>query len=145
MGGEMSAWPVGDAPRDATALARRFEQVDRRYGPVPIRWWSGGRPDRERLRWQMEQPGDSVLLDLGDVRGAAEVRVNNAPAGTLPWSPYRAGISGYLSPGTNDLEVIVRGTLAGYLDSASLTPAVTRGQARRGLFGPVTVIFHSRS
>ena len=90
-------------------------------------------------------PGDLVLLDLGDVRGTAEVRVNDAPAGTLTWSPYRAEITGYLSRGTNDLEVIVRGALAGYLDSASPTPAVTRGQARHGLFGPVSVRFHSRS
>ena len=51
----MSAQPVGDDPRDATALARSFEQADRRYGPVPIWWWSGGRLDRARLRWQMEQ------------------------------------------------------------------------------------------
>ena len=51
----MAAWPVADDPRDATSLARRFERIDQRYGPVPIWWWSGERLDRARLRWQMEQ------------------------------------------------------------------------------------------
>lgn len=89
--------------------------------------------------------GGSVLLDLGDVRGAAEVWANGVLAATLTWSPYRADITASLRPGANDLEIIVRGTLAGYLDSASPTPAVTRGQERHGLFGPVTVMFHPRS
>jgi hypothetical protein len=85
-------------------------------------------------------PGDSVLLDLGQVRGSAEILVNQVPAATLTWSPYKADITAYLRPGANDLEVIVRGTLAGYLDCASPTPAVTRGQDRHGLFGPVSVL-----
>jgi hypothetical protein len=84
--------------------------------------------------------GDSVLLDLGEVRGSAEVLVNQVPAATLAWSPYKADITTYLRPGANDLEVIVRGTLAAYVGSASPTPAVTRGQDRHGLFGPVAVL-----
>jgi hypothetical protein len=87
-------------------------------------------------------PGDSVLIDLGDVRGSAEVVVNQTPAATLAWSPYRADITAYLRPGANDVEIIVRGTLAGYLGSASPTPAVTKGQDRHGLFGPVAMLLH---
>ncbi len=93
---------------------------------------------------QVDQPrsGDSILIDLGDVRGSAEVRVNQTPAATLAWSPYRADITAYLRPGANDVEIIVRGTLAGYLGSASPTPAVTRGQDHHGLFGPVALLLH---
>ena len=68
--------------------------------------------------------------------------VNQTPAATLAWSPYRADITAYLRPGANDVEIIVRGTLAGYLGSVSPTPAVTRGQDRHGLFGPVVVLLH---
>jgi hypothetical protein len=93
---------------------------------------------------QVDQPGpdDSVLIDLGEVRGSAEVVVNQTPAATLAWSPYRADITAYLRPGANDVEIIVRGTLAGYLGSASPTPAVTRGQDRHGLYGPVVILLH---
>jgi hypothetical protein len=42
-------------PRNAGELADRFGTLDPAYGPVPIWWWSGGRLDRERLRWQMSQ------------------------------------------------------------------------------------------
>ena len=75
MGGEMSAQPVGDDPRDATALARSFEQADRRYGPVPIWWWSGARLDRARLRWQMEQLcSQGVMPGRRDVPGPPRAR-----------------------------------------------------------------------
>jgi len=93
---------------------------------------------------QVDQPGpdDSVLIDLGEVRGSAQVVVNQTPAATLPWSPYRADITAYLRPGANDVEIIVRGTLAAYLGSASPTPAVTRGQDRHGLYGPIVMLLH---
>ncbi|HEY2521707.1 MAG TPA: hypothetical protein VGJ19_16460 [Streptosporangiaceae bacterium] len=101
---------------------------------------------RRTIQVEPPGPGGSVLLDLGQVRGTAEVRVNQRPAATLTWSPYKADITAYLRPGANDLEVIVRGTLAGYLASASPTPAVTRGQDRHGLFGPVALLMlHSHS
>jgi hypothetical protein len=100
---------------------------------------------RRTIHAEAPGPGDSVLLDLGEVRGTAEVLVNQSSAATLTWSPYKADITAYLHPGVNDLEVIVRGTLAGYLGSASPTPAVTRGQDRHGLFGPVAMLLcHSR-
>jgi hypothetical protein len=95
---------------------------------------------RRTIHAERPGPGDSILLDLGEVRGSAEVLINQVPAATLTWSPYQADITAYLRPGANDLEVIVRGTLAGYLGSASPTPAVTRGQDRHGLFGPVALL-----
>jgi hypothetical protein len=95
---------------------------------------------RRTIHVEAPGPADSVLLDLGEVRGTAEVLVNQTSAATLAWSPYKADITAYLRPGVNDLEVIVRGTLAGYLGSASPTPAVTRGQDRHGLFGPVAML-----
>ncbi|MGI8697396.1 MAG: hypothetical protein ACR2JQ_12265 [Mycobacteriales bacterium] len=82
-------------------------------------------------------PGEIVILDLGEVRGSTEVRVNGTLAATVIWSPYCADVTAYLRAGRNELQVIVRGTLAGYLDDASPTPAVGRGQARHGLLGPV--------
>jgi hypothetical protein len=85
---------------------------------------------------------ETLVLDLGDVRGSVEVRVNDAPVATLMWSPYRADITSHLRSGTNDVEIVVRGTLAGYLDDASPTPAVYKGQARHGLLGPVRLLRH---
>jgi hypothetical protein len=97
---------------------------------------------RRTIQVDQPGPGDSILIDLGDVRGSAEVVVNQTLAATLAWSPYRADITAYLRPGANDVEIVVRGTLAGYLGSASPTPAVTRGQGHHGLFGPVALLLH---
>ncbi len=83
---------------------------------------------------------ESVLLDLGEVRGSVEVRLNGSEVAKLVWSPYRADLTRHLRAGANELEVIVCGTLAGYLDDASPTPAVYRGQTRHGLIGPVRLL-----
>ncbi|HYN95008.1 MAG TPA: hypothetical protein VES42_14260, partial [Pilimelia sp.] len=82
-------------------------------------------------------------VDLGEVRGTAEVSVNGRPAGVLAFGPYRLDVSGLLRPGDNDVEVVVRGTLAGYLDDVSPTPAIAAGQTRTGLLGPVRFVRHA--
>ncbi|MFE3602133.1 hypothetical protein [Streptomyces sp. NPDC059142] len=82
-------------------------------------------------------PAGRVVLDLGEVRGTADVLVNGALVDRLVWGPWRTEITGALRPGDNDLEIVVRSTLAGYLDDASPTMAVAAGQVRTGLFGPV--------
>ncbi len=86
--------------------------------------------------------GGHSVLDLGDVRGTAEVRVNGTLAARLVWGPWRAEVTEYLRPGENEVEVIVRGTLAGYLDDASPTAGVYAGQVRTGLLGPVVLRRH---
>ncbi|HEY2240840.1 MAG TPA: hypothetical protein VGI21_18710 [Streptosporangiaceae bacterium] len=110
------------------------------WGRFGLGSFGGSVSYRRTIHAEASGPGDSVLLDLGEVRGSAEVLINQMPAATLTWSPYQADITAYLRPGANDLEVIVRGTLAGYLGSASPTPAVTRGQDRHGLFGPAAIL-----
>lgn len=86
--------------------------------------------------------GGRSVLDLGEVRGTAEVTVNGRPAGTRVWGPWHVEVTGLLRPGPNAVEVRVRGTLAGYLDDASPTSGVYAGQVRSGLFGPVRLIHH---
>jgi len=83
------------------------------------------------------------VLDLGEVRGAADIVVNGTLAETRVWGPWRAEVTGLLRPGANTVEIVVRGTLAGYLDDASPTQGVYAGQVRTGLFGPVTLRRHT--
>ncbi|MBO0827513.1 MAG: hypothetical protein J2P24_07005 [Streptosporangiales bacterium] len=88
--------------------------------------------------------GTRTVLDLGDVRGTADVVVNGALVGRLVWSPWCAEVTDALRPGENEIEVVVRGTLAGYLDDASPTAAVAKGQVRTGLFGAVRLVHHRK-
>jgi hypothetical protein len=81
-----------------------------------------------------------VVLDLGAVRGTAEVAVNGVPCGERVWGPWTVEVTDALRSGTNTVEVVVRGTLAGYLDDASPTRAIAAGQVRTGLFGPVRLL-----
>jgi hypothetical protein len=85
------------------------------------------------------------VLDLGEVRGTADVHVNGTLAARLVWGPWRAEVTEHLRPGANEVEVVVRGTLAGYLDDASPTLGVYAGQVRTGLLGPVALRWHARA
>jgi hypothetical protein len=89
----------------------------------------------------VDRPGDgSVVLDLGAVRGTAEVTVNGAPAGVRIWSPYRFDLTGLLRNGGNRIGVTVRNTLAPEIDDTSPTLGVYAGQRRSGLLGPVRLL-----
>jgi hypothetical protein len=93
-------------------------------------------------RRQIELDPDSrrVELDLGIVRGTAEVHLNGEHAGTRIWSPYRFDLTDLVRPGTNDLEVSVRNTLAPYLGDASPTPHVYPGHRTSGPLGPIRLL-----
>jgi hypothetical protein len=92
-----------------------------------------------RYRTTFTAPSGRVVLDLGEVRGTADVTVNGTLVDRLVWGPWRTEVTDALRDGENELEILVRGTLAGYLDDASPTTAVAAGQVRTGLFGPVRI------
>lgn len=81
----------------------------------------------------------STTLDLGAVRGTAEVRVNGVDCGTRICAPYRFDVTEALRNGANDVDVLVLGTLGPYLDAVSPTHFVFDGQRTTGLCGPVTL------
>jgi hypothetical protein len=81
-----------------------------------------------------------VHLDLGTVRGTAEVHVNGRPAGVRIWSPYRFDLTGLVTAGSNRLTVTVFNTLGPLLDDTSPTAGVYAGQRVSGLLGPVRLL-----
>ena len=85
-------------------------------------------------------PLDDVALDLGTVRGTAEVFVDGESAGVRVCSPYRFDLSGRLGRGPVALEVLVLNTLGPHLDAVSPTPYVFPGQRASGLLGPVRLL-----
>jgi hypothetical protein len=103
-----------------------------------LRGYSGG----VRYRRTVAVEGGGHVLDLGRVRGTAEVRVNGASAGVRVCSPYVFDLSGVLRPGDNELEIDVFNTLAPLMGATSPTPFVFAGQRVSGLFGPVRLIRH---
>ncbi|MBB3128224.1 hypothetical protein FHS19_002878 [Paenibacillus rhizosphaerae] len=89
-------------------------------------------------------PKGRVILDLGEVRGTAEVRVNERQAGICIWSPYRLDVTELLTVGNNRIEITVFNTIANYLHGASPTHYIVEGQLRSGLFGPVRLLSETR-
>ena len=85
-------------------------------------------------------PEGRMVLDLGRVRGTAEVWVNGQPLGARIWAPYRFDITAAVHDGENRVEVLVLNTLAPYLRSTSPTNYVFGEQEVSGLMGPVRVV-----
>jgi hypothetical protein len=102
--------------------------------------YSGGVRYRQTLvRDNPDQAGVRTLLDLGRVRGTAEVQVNGELVGVRIWSPYVFDLTDHLRPGENELRVSVYNTLGPYMQAISPTPFVFPGQTVSGLLGPVTL------
>ncbi len=93
--------------------------------------YSGG----VRYRTTVTARSGPGVLDLGRVRGTAEVTVNGRPCGIRVCSPYAFDVD--LDDGDNVVEILVLGTLGPYLDEVSPTHFVFAGQRVSGLFGPV--------
>jgi beta-galactosidase/beta-glucuronidase len=112
---------------------------------VGLRDYSGMVRYRQEISLPEVPPDGRMLLDLGDVRGSAEVRVNGTPAGTCVVAPFRVDITDAARSATGSLtiEVDVANTLGPYLDATSPTPFVLGGQTISGLFGPVRLLHRS--
>ena len=134
--------------RRGGALLDRPVEVTTTAGTAPLVPWHelglgalGGAVHYSR---QLDIPpvteGVDIVLDLGEVRGTVEVRIDGALVEALFAGPWRVRLTEAVSRGGSfELEVTVRGTLAGYLSVASPTSAVAAGQTIAGLLGPVHV------
>ena len=99
------------------------------------------------------KPGQSIFLDLGDVREIAEVFINGQSAGILWKAPFRAEITEHLRPGKNELKIEVMNLWINRLVADGKLPEAERltqtnirsGQdweaQPAGLLGPVHLTF----
>ena len=131
----LSGGAVLTGPLAFTVGAGRMALVD--WQDAGLAGHSGG--VRYRRRLEPVPRGSRVTLDLGAVRGTAEVVVDGERAGVRVCSPYVFDLTGRLGPAGALVEILVLNTLAPHLDAVSPTPYVFPGQRRSGLFGPVTV------
>jgi hypothetical protein len=119
------SWPIVRQTGEPLAVNGPWEIRFVEGGPVlpaPARLetlasWTGlADPEAQRFAGaacystSVKLPGntpDHWILDLGDVRESARVRVNGRPAGVLVAHPFRLDLSGFLKPGPNTIEIEV--------------------------------------
>lgn len=108
-----------------------------------LRGFSGHAVYTTRFAISSSDIGGRFVLDLGNVKDVAEVRINGKPAATLLLHPYRADITGLVQAGQNDLEVSVTNTLFNYMvlrEPRTFRPGPAEnpsGLMSGGLIGPV--------
>ena len=152
-------WQVAFDPKWGGPASVQFDKlVSWTERPEPgIKFYSGTATYSQTFDWDASsQPtnGESrVLLDLGDVRELAEVKLNGQSCG-ITWSPpFRVDVSRALRLGANKLEVEVVNFWPNRIigdQSLPRSERLTRTNVRKltrdtplmrsGLFGPVTLV-----
>lgn len=79
------------------------------------------------------------VIDLGRVRGTAEVIVNGKSTGIRLWHPYRFDMTDAVKKGKNRIEIRVFNTLGPHFDVGHPSGHVFENQTLSGLFGPVMI------
>lgn len=91
-----------------------------------------------------------VLLDLGEVKDAAEVMINGVSAGQLVVHPFTVDVRPMLRAGDNEIQVTVVNSLTNYMSTIQL-PKAPGSQMRHydpipaGLMGPVSLRYEAGS
>ncbi len=115
-----------------------------------VKYYSGTATYRTEFSWPAGDTGGPVVLNLGEVRELAEVRLNGRALGILWSPPFRVSVDQALRPGTNRLEVDVVNFWPNRIigdDALAQSQRVTRTNIRKltretqlmpsGLLGPV--------
>ncbi len=110
---------------------------------TPLKSWedlgtqsfSGPATYRKQFTVPAAQAGRRVLLEIGDVRDYARIKVNGKELEERAWQPYRWDITSAVKPGSNDLEIQVNATSSGRAGFGRAAPP-----AASGLFGPVRLV-----
>lgn len=110
-----------------------------------LRGFSGRGVYTTRFSVASVEPGNRIVLDLGNVKNVAEVKVNGKAAGTLLLHPYRVDVTELVRAGENDLEIAVTNALFNYMmmrEPRTFRPGPTEnplGLMSAGLIGPVQI------
>lgn len=151
-----------DLQAESQVVVLRVEQERGRYGgaafDAPVRFevgegrmplgdwtqlglphYSGGVVYEREVALPAEYAGQDLVLDLGRVRGTAELWVNGQRVGVRLWSPYRFSLRGRMRRGRNHLRLLVYNTLGPHFGDGYPTPYVYPGQTVSGILGPVQI------
>jgi hypothetical protein len=103
------SWAVSFDPKWGGPESAQFDSlVSWPTRPEPgIKFYSGKAVYRKSFDLPAGANGQSLWLDLGEVRELAEVKLNGQSCGIAWASPFRLDISRAAKPGTNQLEIEV--------------------------------------
>lgn len=151
--------PTMDAPN----ISWNFEPWNRREVSYPqmkeltsgswmkkgLEFYSGSGVYEKEIELPTRYVGREVVLDLGKVRVAAEVWINDEYVGTRVWSPYSFEVGYLLKKGINTIKIIVSNTLANYysqFEEFRDQPLASGGYLPKdlesGLLGPVKLLVY---
>jgi hypothetical protein len=141
-------WQAAFAPVHGAPFSREFAQLtDLTTSPdAAVAGFAGHVTYRASFDSPPETPRAALTLDLGQVQGTAEVRLNGRSLGQRWWGQRRFALSGAILAGRNDLEIIVGTALFNYVRSLRDNPMARAWTEKAspdepcGLLGPVQIL-----
>ncbi len=138
-------WRVSFTPVQGEPFTREFRQLtDLTSSPdAAVAAFSGQVNYRTSFDSPPEGTGAELTLDLGQVHGTAEVRLNGRPLGLRWWGQRRFALAGALATGRNELEIVVGTALFNHVRSLRDNPMARAWTEKAepgepsGLLGPV--------
>jgi hypothetical protein len=110
----LAAMPL-EGEWSVTIGGKPFETALKSWQELGQPGYSGPGTYRKTFRLPPEAKGKQILLDLGEVRYSAALKLNGRDLGARAWRPFEWNITAALRPGENKLEIEVRNTAANEL------------------------------
>ena len=104
-----------------------------------LKCYSGKAVYKKSVRIKKYETDTRFLLELGDVRQTAAVKINGAQAAVLTYPPYTCDVTDLLADGENEIEITVANTLCNHYATVPSGYANYPEDAASGLLGPVLI------
>jgi hypothetical protein len=131
-------WTVNLNGKELTTPLKSWEALGTTSFAGPVTY-------RKQFTVPATPAGKRLFLEIGDVHEYARLKVNGKELEAHAWQPYRWEVTRLLNPGSNELEIEVRATVAGGRGGANAAAGGGRGRGNAappasGILGPVRLV-----
>jgi hypothetical protein len=141
-------WQVSFGPMQGEKFSGKWDNLENltKSTDARVAAFAGEVVYRTSFDFSASSAREEIILDLGQVHGTAEVRLNGRSLGHRWWGQRRFDLTGAVTTGRNELEIVVGTALFNYVRSLRDNPMARAWTEKAepgepsGLLGPVRIL-----